>query len=377
MSHVELSLKYRKVYAFLKEGIQKQRFPTGSRLPTESELMAQFGVSRPTAVRAFHELENDGLVERRRGSGSYVKKTPAETSRRMFGLMISGLFASGGMDQSIFVALTGALARAARANHAAILFSGALNEQAPEQMIRHAEQMAAEYIEQGVAGVFFVPLLLPAERAAANRNIAQMFEKRNVPVVLLDRDLYEGAQRSRYDLSALDHHQAGYQLCAHLLEQGCRRVDFVMGATAAASIQARVAGWREALLERGIVPATEWLHQETEFCSESTRTLTAACSGADGVICYNDDVAVWLGQALQRSGIRVPEDLLLAGFDHAPVGRLFSCGLTTMEQPVELIGQGALELMLRRIDTPTTAAQTRLFAPALIAKESSARQIEA
>ena len=76
MTKRESSLKYRAVHAFLKEGILHKKFPAGSRLPTESELMEQFGVSRPTAVRAFHELENDGLVERRRGSGSYVRALP-------------------------------------------------------------------------------------------------------------------------------------------------------------------------------------------------------------------------------------------------------------------------------------------------------------
>lgn len=363
--------KYLQIYEFLKQGIHTGKFPPGSRLPTDGQLQEMFGVSRPTAVRAYIELSHDGLIERRRGSGSYVCAASDGAKRLLLGLMISGLFMTNNIDHSIFASMTGSLAGFAREHGASILFHGALHEQAPADMVRHAREMANEYRDAGVAGIFFVPLLLPKALTAVNQEIAEALRRAGIPVVLLDRDLNGIPERSDFDLSALDHRQAGFLLTKHLLEQGCRRIDFVIGATAAPSIQERVAGWREAMMQWGITPNQDWLHPEREFDSTAAPGLVQSCRKAEGVICYNDDVAVYLGLALERAGVRVPQDLRLAGFDHAPVTRQLPYRLTTIEQPVGLIGQGGVELMMQRIAKPDGPVQTRLFSAKLILGSST------
>lgn len=364
--------RYLQVYEFLKKGILTGKFPPGSRLLTERQLQEMFGVSRPTAVRAYLELSHDGLITRCRGSGSYVRPASENPQRRLFGVMISGLFVTNNIDYSIFASLTGSLAGFARERGASILFHGALHEQAPAEAVRHARKMAAEYRDAGVSGVFFVPLLLPKELAPVNQEIAESFRRAGVSVVLLDRDINTVSGRSDFDLSALDHRQAGRLLTEHLLERGCRRIDFVTGATAAPSIQERVAGWLDALQQKGITPGPDWLHPEREFDPAAAPGLVRACRKADGVICYNDDVAVYLGLAFERAGVRVPQDLRLAGFDQAPVARQLPYRLTTITQPVGLIGQGGVDLMLQRIKSPDGPVQTRLFAAKLVIGESTA-----
>lgn len=65
------------VYGHVLQDILKGSFPPGSRLPAESELSERFGVSRPVIREALARLRLDGLVEARRGSGTYVLSKPS------------------------------------------------------------------------------------------------------------------------------------------------------------------------------------------------------------------------------------------------------------------------------------------------------------
>lgn len=66
-----------KVYAGVVEAILRGDYRADGKLPTETELAARFNVSRPTVREALSRLRSDGIVESRRGAGSYVVKLPA------------------------------------------------------------------------------------------------------------------------------------------------------------------------------------------------------------------------------------------------------------------------------------------------------------
>ena len=63
---------YARVKEFLKQGLSVGRWPPGALMPSESELVAQFGVSRMTVTRALRELQTEGLVDRAQGLGTYA-----------------------------------------------------------------------------------------------------------------------------------------------------------------------------------------------------------------------------------------------------------------------------------------------------------------
>src|SRR2546421_7540315 len=66
--------KHRQVYSSLSRDIHSGRWKLGERLPSEAQLVARFGVSRITIGRAVRDLQAAGLVERRAGSGTFVKR---------------------------------------------------------------------------------------------------------------------------------------------------------------------------------------------------------------------------------------------------------------------------------------------------------------
>src|SRR5437870_519626 len=85
-----LSPKHRQIYRALAREIETGRFGRGERLPSEAQLVRQFGASRITVGRAVRDLQLAGLVERRAGSGTYVKAAP-QAGALSFGLLIPDL----------------------------------------------------------------------------------------------------------------------------------------------------------------------------------------------------------------------------------------------------------------------------------------------
>ena len=63
---------YARIKQFLKEGLAGERWPPGAVMPSEAELVAQFGVSRMTVTRALRELQSEGLVNRLQGVGTFA-----------------------------------------------------------------------------------------------------------------------------------------------------------------------------------------------------------------------------------------------------------------------------------------------------------------
>src|SRR5260370_16484913 len=69
--------KYAQVVAEIKRRIERKDYPPGSLLPSEHQLVDEFGVSRPTIVKALASLRQDGWIDTQQGRGSFVRGRPA------------------------------------------------------------------------------------------------------------------------------------------------------------------------------------------------------------------------------------------------------------------------------------------------------------
>lgn len=360
--------KHRQVYEHLRQLIEQGGAAPGARLPTEQALGAQFGVSRPTVVRALYDLEREGWIRRRRGSGSYV--APRGQAGGVFGVIVSGIFAQPGLDSTIFARILDGMTRTGQQVGWTFLFAGPVAGRDPEELQRHLRRVARQHLEQRVAGVFFVPLMLPAAAMGVNLAVANEFRRAGVPVVLVDRDLVDYPRRSDFDLVGIDNREAGYLAARHLLERGCRRPHFVGSAWTAATVTARYAGYCDALAEAGLAVAPGWLHRPPEFDRAGAAALLRA-GGADAYLCYNDEVAAFLLRELLAQGRAVPGDVRLAGFDDGDWSRHLPVPLTTVRQPAAWLGEAAIRLMQQRREEPDRPAQAVCLRPELVVRESS------
>jgi GntR family transcriptional repressor for pyruvate dehydrogenase complex len=94
MTHADFNLvsvvrPYEQIVAQVQQAIRDNRYPRGSKLPTERELAESFGVSRSVVREAIKVLAANGLVESRQGSGIFVRNDPIPTVTRAFTLSVS------------------------------------------------------------------------------------------------------------------------------------------------------------------------------------------------------------------------------------------------------------------------------------------------
>src|SRR5215211_7516064 len=151
MTKTSVTPKYQQVYSALRRDIQSGRLAIGDRLPSEADLVRLFGASRITVGRAVRDLQAAGIVERRAGSGTFVRSTPKSTGLS-FGLLIPDLG-----DTEIFEPICqGMMASPLAAEHA--LVWGSITPTGSKQ--DDAWRLCRQYIERRVSGVFFAPLEL-------------------------------------------------------------------------------------------------------------------------------------------------------------------------------------------------------------------------
>jgi DNA-binding transcriptional MocR family regulator len=142
MSQSELS-KHGRIRQSLTQDIATGRYAAGQRLPSESALVKAFGASRPTVNRALRELQLSGVIERRAGSGSYVRKDPSGRGH-VFGLLIPELGRT-----EIFEPICRGMADARHPNQHALLWGSSLADAA--NIEEQASQACAQLVEKKVA----------------------------------------------------------------------------------------------------------------------------------------------------------------------------------------------------------------------------------
>jgi GntR family transcriptional regulator of arabinose operon len=352
--------KYQRVFDALHREIQSGRRKAGDRLPSEAELERMFGASRITVGRAVRDLQLAGLVERRAGSGSYVK--PRGLSDALsFGLLIPDLG-----DTEIFEPICQGMMASPLARQHALLWGSLTNAAASKE--ERAGQLCRQYIERRVSGVFFAPLELSAGKDAVNRQIAHDLDAAGIPLVLLDRTVVPYPRRGTHDLVGIDNRRAGYRMTEHLLQLGARRIAFVAVSNAAATVEAREAGYREALHAWSAPIDRDLVHRLDPVDLARVRILMA--SRPDAIVCANDWTAARLMHSILALGYAVPEDVRLVGIDDLEYAGLLPVPLTTLRQPTREIGAAAFAAMLDRVTRPDTPVRDILLQTELVVRRS-------
>jgi DNA-binding LacI/PurR family transcriptional regulator len=190
-----------------------------------------------------------------------------------------------------------------------------------------------------------------------------------IPVLLLDRDFEPFPQRSGLDLVGVDNLAAGYLAAEHLLRLGCRRIAFLARPHSAVSVDARIAGVREALVRWGVEQRQDWVLTGDPGSDADVRALLDRARW-DALVVANDSSAVQLIETLARLAVSVPGDLRIVGFDDAKQARSPLVPLTTIHQPCANIARVAYLALRERIADPTLPARTLLLAPHLVVRQS-------
>ncbi len=350
--------KYKRIFDELRQAIAEGKYREGQRIPSETQLSRTCGASRLTVARALKELETLGIIERRPGSGSYVRQQ-VPTQGRTFGLLIPELG-----QTEIFEPICQGMARASRTSQDELLWGAASHD--AESHEQQAIQLSEYYISKDVSGVFFAPLEYTPHRLEVNRRILEDFQKTGIPVVLLDRDVGPYPHRSHCDLVGIDNRRVGYLVTQHLFRQGCERVIFFGWPNSAATVDQRIAGYCEAVRQAGKPEMVEIGDAESR---ESIAKLLTK-HRPDGFVCANDRTAGQIMVRLNELGVEIPGKMKITGVDDAKYASFLHVPLTTVRQPCHDIGAAAVWTMVERIQHPNMPARDILLDCQLIVRRS-------
>jgi hypothetical protein len=167
--------KYRQIYSQLRRALAINEHSPGDMLPSEYELVEQFGASRPTVRRAVARLELEGLVERRVGSGTFVR-AHSRHDRVVFGLLIPGL---GTTD--IFEPICRGISVGRAGGHHDVLWG--TTSSSPTSDEDEAQQLCDYYLKRKVSGVFFAPLEPTERKSEINQRISHALDESHIPIV--------------------------------------------------------------------------------------------------------------------------------------------------------------------------------------------------
>lgn len=331
----------------------------GERFPTETEIGLQLGVSPSTVFNAMQEFVQEGIVERRRGRGTIVLKpghplVVKATRDRVMAFV--GLFAQDARGFGLPI-LHGA-EEAARGSRFLLIYKQALWPGSEEAEVDTIQRMRR--ISQGM-------ILYSSLRPRVIRLLKE-FHRAGFPVVNIDH--YPVGIPSNAVCS--DNEQGGALAVRHLLDLGHRRIAFVMfEGDEWSSTRARMAGYRETMHAAGLLPQIIAITKEQLAGSQVPLPPPLTGGGRiTGVVAVCDSMAATLGRLLLSSGLKIPDDISITGFDDDPEALSAPVPLTTLRQPESDIGRRAVAL-LKAMIRGEVHSDTKVLLPVELVKRAS------
>src|SRR5690606_11626856 len=186
-----------------------------------------------------------------------------------------------------------------------------------------------------------------------------------VPVVLVDRQVNE----FEFDVVKVDNVRGSYVAVKHLLDHGYQRIAMITGLEEITPGHERPLGYYEALRTAGR-PVDSDLIRRGDFKEsggyQQTLALLALPNPPDAIFTINSLTTIGALKALRDSGLRVPHDVAIVGFDDLPFPEITSPMLTVIAQPAYEIGQHAVQFVMRRRREPKAPYMTVTLQPRLI-----------
>jgi LacI family transcriptional regulator len=211
--------------------------------------------------------------------------------------------------------------------------------------------------------------LLIGEGIVSSARLAQL--GRRVPVVVIGGDPTERAT----DVVTAHNRAGSAALVTHLIaEHGVRRLFHVDGPDEACDARERRAGLERVLRKHRDCQLTgSYSGRFSVQSGEEAGAQLLACHDGqlpEAVVCSNDQMAIGVLQVLARAGVRVPEDVAVVGFDDIYPGSLSQPPLSTVHQPMGLIGERACARLLDRIADPSLSPRLEMLPTELVLRSS-------
>ena len=293
--------KYSEIADKLREEIKAGAYEKSGKLPTEYELVTRFNVSRQTVRQAISSLKAEGAVYQIQGSGTFVsKEVPAD--RRVESAFRNIFVICTYISEYIFPSIVRGIESTLNGTGYRIHIAATGNKVDLERKILNDVIKLQEcdgIIVEGSKTGFPNP----------NINLYKQIEEMGIPVVFLHCSYQELPDSV---VVGMDDREGGRIAAKKLVEAGCKKMLGIFKSDDRQGLM-RYAGFSEGILEAGLsLDSIELRWYTTEDTANHGQSVLNAMenllrSDIDGVVCYNDQVAVALIRDLTRRGLPIPK----------------------------------------------------------------------
>ncbi len=347
--------KYELVKDYVKHLLKENVITYGGKLPSEHELMEKFEVSRHTIRQAFGELTSEGYIFKEQGKGTFsnyrrdakYKQIVAVLTTYIAGFVFPGIIS--GIEETL------------SDEGYMMLLSNTNNIKEREA------QYLASISEHNVVGL----IIEPTKSARENTNLKLLEDIRSRDIKFCFINACYDDFSSAYVL--LDDYKGGYMATEYLIQLGHRRIAGIFKTDDKQGINRR-AGFVAAMEKYGVPIQPGFIGEyETfnmyDFPYMFAQSLLRKEDRPTAIFCYNDVYALMVVQAINDSGLRVPDDISIIGYDDSTSILQSGIKLTTIMHPKKEMGVQAAKYMIDMLEGRLEKPQI-VYRPELIVRNS-------
>jgi DNA-binding LacI/PurR family transcriptional regulator len=328
------------------------------------DIAAQTGVSVMTVSKALRDAKDVSAATKARVKNiasqmGYVPDRFAQAMRtrksKLFGLVISA------MTNPVYSRVVLAIEERAHELGYDVLLAHTLNN------VEREEACIRRLLSRRVDGLFIAPVYRMGSEARAYQEILAT----ETPTVVLG---HTAPFCTSFPNVETDDLLASYSVTQHLIKLGHKRIAFFAGPSATPWTQERFEGYRRALREYGIEVDEKLVFQAGRTIEDGAKAalqMINETTGVTAVQAINDMVAVGCVETFLGQGIKVPEQLSVAGFGNILLGEHSRIPLTTVRQPKFTLGNAAVDSMIKLLRGEP--ADSKRLPAELIIRDSTAK----
>lgn len=339
----------------IKKMIKDQEMKPGDRLPSELEFQEKYDVSRHTVRTALARLENQGIIYKEQGAGSFIADAKHKNGNKEIGVITTYI-----SDYIFPTIIRGIEKELTAAGYSMILTSTNNNV----DIERNAIKML---MNRDVDGL----IVEPTKSALYNPNIGSYLQSKEmgIPIMMLN---------ARYDeidtpMVALNDYQAGYDVTKYLIDNGHTRIGGVFKIDDKQGKE-RLRGFIQACYEFGIKYNSEHvLVYETENLLKVLKDEAQPIiknKAVTGFVCYNDKVAIEMLNIIWQNGLSVPDDISIVSHDNSTLSTMTKVNLTGIDHPKSELGKEAASRLINYIEGKTETMESKSFTGKLVINNS-------
>lgn len=330
---------------------------------TQHEIAKALGVSQMMVSRALNN--KPGVEEKKREEIlEFAEKFGYRPNRLARSLItkksnIVGLIIPS-VTYSFFPEITNSIEKFARARGYRIILCHT-NEHYEQE-----EEDIGLLREMRVDGLIITP-------ASDRRDTAlyRTLQKEEFPIVLIDRYFED----FNCNCVVTNNFNGAYQMVQHLLRTGYRQIAHIQGPPDASSSREIFKGYQKALLEHSIAYDPEIVIQggfeEQDGYKAAKRLLELRREKKiSAIFCVSDPVAIGAFSCLKEHGVRVPDDIALAGFSDIKGAAMLAVPLTTVREQTHELGKQAVQMLIDEIEHGVKKPKKVLLEPTLVIRSS-------